>query len=499
MTQENKQSTSTQFDLRVNNSVLVLRGQGVKISVKSGHLICEDTFRGINRKGRFNRATCGIQRLVILGYNGFITLDAIDWLTGVGASLMYITRNATLQLVSSPLTNERPELIRLQVLAKENQVGLEIVKNLLSAKISLQAKNLSWLERSKSSGILENLCSRISDCKDVLTGRSIEARAAEIYWGELADVPLNYSRSIIDKIPSHWFVLGNRQSVKVNRSLPRSKNAISPGQAMLNYLYTMLYAECSIACHLVGLDSSLGIVHFDKPYRDSFSLDLIEPVRPLVDRWLISLLSKQIFTDKDFYETISGVVRMSPEFSPLLIETSPLWQDAIHTWIDYVVRALSTNGNNEIPQKDWTPNIKALRYTCKICGNTLSDDRRLCDDCLGVHRFEQVETTFTGGPRKLKALRETGKDPRFSEKAIALRSQTAKTRREEMKRWEDENDDHWDAEIYRRDILPGLDGVSLNTIRHVTGLSLAYCGRIRNGQVIPHPRHWQGLRNINNI
>jgi hypothetical protein len=51
--------------------------------------------------------------------------------------------------------------------------------------------------------------------------------------------------------------------------------AVNPANAMLNYLYTLLLAESSIAVAAMGLDPGLGYLHADNDYRDSLSCDLM--------------------------------------------------------------------------------------------------------------------------------------------------------------------------------------------------------------------------------
>nr|MDP2577561.1 CRISPR-associated endonuclease Cas1 [Candidatus Palauibacterales bacterium] len=94
---------------------------------------------------------------------------------------------------------------------------------------------------------------------------------------------------------------------------------------MLNYLYAILEAESRIAALAVGCDPGLGILHADQQVRDSLACDLMEPVRPLVDRYLIELLQARTFRRTDFFETRKGVCRVLPPVTHLLAETAELW------------------------------------------------------------------------------------------------------------------------------------------------------------------------------
>ena len=77
------------------------------------------------------------------------------------------------------------------------------------------------------------------------------------------------------KVPQHWRTLGPRQS-PISGS-PR--NAASPANALLNYLYAILEAETRIALLTVGLGSGLGLLHTDQPSPDSLALDVMEAVQ----------------------------------------------------------------------------------------------------------------------------------------------------------------------------------------------------------------------------
>jgi hypothetical protein len=56
------------------------------------------------------------------------------------------------------------------------------------------------------------------------------------------------------QLPDHWRTLGNRHSTL--SGTPRA--AVTPGNAMLNYLYGVLNSEITTALHALGLDPALG-------------------------------------------------------------------------------------------------------------------------------------------------------------------------------------------------------------------------------------------------
>lgn len=66
----------------------------------------------------------------------------------------------------------------------------------------------------------------------------------------------------------------------------------------------------------------------------------------------------------------------------------------------------------------------------------------------------------------------------------------------EIRQWDTAHGGQADPEVFRREILPGLEGVSLNAMAKATGLSAGYCSFVRRGLKIPHRRHWESLGNL---
>jgi len=75
-------------------------------------------------------------------------------------------------------------------------------------------------------------------------------------------------------------------------------------------------------------------------------------------------------------------------------------------------------------------------------------------------------------------------------KNAEIRAAKLKERWAAQRAWDDEEGEA-DPEVFRREILPQLQGVSLTRLSEVSGLSVQYCGLIRRGLKVPHPRHWQ--------
>jgi hypothetical protein len=55
----------------------------------------------------------------------------------------------------------------------------------------------------------------------------------------------------------------------------------------------------------------------------------MEPVRPVVEAWVLDLLAKREFRKADFFECGDGQCRLLPPLTHELIGTAPLWGRAL--------------------------------------------------------------------------------------------------------------------------------------------------------------------------
>src|SRR6516162_5393905 len=105
--------------------------------------------------------------------------------------------------------------------------------------------------------------------------------------------------------------------------------AVTPACAMMNYLYALLESEASLAARALGLDAAMGIFHVDQPNRDSLACDLMEPVRPRVDSYLLDWITTQPLKREWFFEQRNGSARLIASLTQRLSETAKVWAKAI--------------------------------------------------------------------------------------------------------------------------------------------------------------------------
>lgn len=147
----------------------------------------------------------------------------------------------------------------------------------------------------------------------------IEARAANVYFKAWRGLEMNWKSTSRHLIPPQWRVIGPRESFLSQRN----RHATHPVNAMLNYAYRMLESQVRIAAVATGLDPTIGFLHANREGRVALVYDLMEPLRPKVDRAVLRLVTSTRFTPRDFLLTETGRCRLHPEFSRRVITLAP--------------------------------------------------------------------------------------------------------------------------------------------------------------------------------
>jgi len=64
--------------------------------------------------------------------------------------------------------------------------------------------------------------------------------------------------------------------------------------------------------------------------------------------------------------------------------------------------------------------------------------------------------------------------------------------------WQRQNPWPTDLGYFEREVAPKVAQVAVRELVEATGLSSAYCRRIRDGRVVPHPMWWAPIERIAN-
>jgi CRISPR-associated protein Cas1 len=398
---------------RIKNGVLTLSGNNASIRVDGGALVVSDgpTPVAPDHRGpappiaqrmvthRFRRASCPVSRIVVTRPDGFITFAAIKWLHGVGASLVQLDWDGTVLLATAPAGSDQPALRRAQALADETGVGHAITQEILRAKLNGQAAIATLLGSSETAGLIINLAGELDATTNAGQLLAIEGTAAVAYWSLWMPMPLRFARR--DQVPAHWQSFGRRNSPLGRKN---TRKAVSPANAILNYLYAVLAGEMTIALTGAGLDPGLGIFHTDTARRASLTYDAIEAVRPCVDGWLAAWFAEARFSKRDFYEESDGTIRITRPLTSHLAMTAPLWRPAAQAVAGWLARAFIGGPNEQrrlhpplpalpAPKRAWHGMQPPVPKACFECGKALSTTRRkFCSDECSVS-FRVATTT----------------------------------------------------------------------------------------------------------
>lgn len=209
-----------------------------------------------------------------------------------------------------------PELRRQQAFFDEHHDAVSWLVQLFLQKTARQHENLAWLNATRhSTGPLEEALEKVALTESAFSGclgisledakprlMAIEAQMAKLYWAALSDC-----------LPTVW------QFEKRSR-----RPALDAFNALLNYGYGMTYRVVELATFTAGLDPYMGIMHSEEYQKPTLVFDLIEPLRPWVDRLVLeSLLSGEV--QNTFFEAKGDGMQLAKPGKAYWIPRFELW------------------------------------------------------------------------------------------------------------------------------------------------------------------------------
>jgi CRISPR-associated protein Cas1 len=202
-------------------------------------------------------------------------------------------------------------------------VRVRIATSLVLSKIQNSIETLKALPASdrvesaigKQHDYLRQL--RRSPPKSVQALLGVEGRSAKSYFNAWQGLPLRWKGTGRKPIPNDWLKFTARTSVQSTK--PQNRNASHPVNAMLNYAYAVLESRVRSEIVAHGYDPMIGYLHSYDKDRAALVFDLMEPLRPVMDRVVLDLVRSQTFEPADFTIRQDGVCRLNPELVRLMV------------------------------------------------------------------------------------------------------------------------------------------------------------------------------------
>lgn len=263
-------------------SQIVLSGFGIFLSKKSERLIVRKSSKIIYEFPLFR-----LNEVIVASHGISLSSDLIEELCERGIRLNFLTNNGKpYAMLSSPMLSATVLSRREQILAFNDERGLEFSKAVVEGKIRNQEKLLRYFGKYIKTVDIDRY-SRIEKIADDL--KKIHSQVKDIYGENITNTRGNLMGT--EGVSGRLYWDGVKEIVrgKVEFFGRETRGAIDAVNSMLNYGYGILYSHVWGAIINAGLEPFAGFLHVDRPGKPSLVLDLIEEFRqPVVDKVVIA-------------------------------------------------------------------------------------------------------------------------------------------------------------------------------------------------------------------
>lgn len=311
---------------------LIILGHGARLWVNNGCLLVRSGFTHYPQKGEQHRYFPNDpkrpERIIVVDGSGSISFDAMDWLARNDVPLICLNWRGEVQTVcGGDGSSVDPKCTDTQQKAKATNRSIEIARAIISEKLKNSISTLNFvLPRSKNkTQAIEKLkayWARVKRARlnSVSQLMGIEGAAAITYFKAWQSLPIKWEGTKRNPIPADWYQIGLRSSV--TRQKTKNRNASHPVNAMLNYAYGVLESQTRIQILANGYDPSIGFLHTRRRDNSALVFDFMEPLRPNIDRAILSFIKSNIFTPNDFIIRPDGVCRLHPALASTITALS---------------------------------------------------------------------------------------------------------------------------------------------------------------------------------
>lgn len=326
----NKLNPKSQYTPRTRrriNRPLVLSGHGIKLNIDSQTLVIKCGFTHYPQepeKYRFFPQDRRLPtRIVILDGNGSISLNALEWLAEQQVPLVQIDWKGDIVSTSATHYSAANEIVRKQYRLQDSKNRFEFAKHLIIQKLKASSETIRLISDAKPDpqATIDTLYSKAEfidklhsdDTASLLTHEGIAALA---YFKYLQHLPLRWRGLNRKPVPTEWLHVGTRRG-----KFKSNQYAVHPVNAILNYAYGVLEHQVQSAIVTFGADPNIGCLHENATSPQSLVFDLMEPVRPIMDRYVIDFFLSRTFVADDFIINSDGTCKLHPQLARFVVKS----------------------------------------------------------------------------------------------------------------------------------------------------------------------------------
>lgn len=305
---------------------LILCGHGVRVRMDHNTLLIRNGFTHYPQKVeeiRFFPGDANLpDQIIILDGSGGISFHALKWMSDQKINLVQLNwRGEAINCSGRIGFSAHPKVVAAQRVAKTGICGTQIARWLIAGKIEASISTLRNAipnSESRNNAIIRHQ-KRLSEIRSPRNSISIsqllgiEGDCAQSYFKAWHGQPIKWSKTKRNPIPTSWLEIAPRTMVWKKRAYV----ARHPLNAMLNYGYGILINSVRTQVNAAGLDPTIGIIHGNKN-PEPLVYDLMEPLRPVVDKAVIEFALGHTFTTGDFTISNFGGCRLNPQMAKAL-------------------------------------------------------------------------------------------------------------------------------------------------------------------------------------
>ena len=312
---------------RVIHRPLVLSGHGIHLRIECGTLVikCGFTHYPQNREEyRFFPSDRQLpSRIVILDGDGSITFDALKWMSEQNVPMVQINWRGEVVSVGGAHYSAEPDLVKHQLAILSSGKGFEYSTWLIQRKIENCRATILYI--SGGSQEAEPILNQLKKQETALREKppanlgallGVEGMAALTYFRYWQMLPLRWKGTGKKPIPEDWLRIGSRIA-----SHEKNQYARHPINAILNYAYGVLENQVRAQLSATGVDPTIGYIHSCGENRHSLVFDLMEPVRPIMDKRILAFILGRTFSPGDFILNKNGICRLHPQFARFIVKS----------------------------------------------------------------------------------------------------------------------------------------------------------------------------------